>query len=72
MHGVDRRILQESNLPSDDSGSEGEENLLSRTRKLTNSLRTREQHIGEVTVHWPSFCKVHTSIQCFYSNSVLR
>ena len=49
----DLRVLKASNLPSDDSGSDGEENL-----RVARSLKTQQQHLDGVTVFWPSFCKV--------------
>ena len=52
----DLRVLKASNLPSDDSGSDGEENL-----RVARSLKTQQQHLDGVTVFWPSFCKVHKS-----------
>ena len=53
MNQKDLRVLKASNLPSDDSGSDGEENL-----RVARSLKTQEQHLDGVTVFWPSFCKV--------------
>ena len=52
----DLRVLKASNLPSDDSGSDGEENL-----RVARSLKTQQQHLDGVTVFWPSFCKVQKS-----------
>ena len=49
----DRRVLKVSNLPSDDSGSEGEELL-----RVARSLRTHVQTVQGLAVHWPVFCKV--------------
>ena len=53
MNRKDLRVLKASNLPSDDSGSDAEENL-----RVARSLKTQQQHLDGVTVHWPSFCKV--------------
>ena len=53
MNRKDLRVLKASNLPSDDSGSDGEENL-----RVARSLKTQQQHLDGVTVFWPSFCKV--------------
>ena len=61
MNQKDLRVLKASNLPSDDSGSDGEENL-----RVARSLKVQEQHLDGVTVFWPSFCKVLTSALLLY------
>jgi len=53
---IDRRVIKKSNYPSDDSGSDSEENL-----RVSRSLKTFEQPCdedGELVVKWPSVCKV--------------
>ena len=60
MNQKDLRVLKASNLPSDDSGSDGEENL-----RVARSLKVQEQHLDGVTVFWPSFCKVITGLKVF-------
>ena len=50
--------FQESNCPSDDSGSDDEENL-----RVSRSLKTFEQVLDQesgISVHWPSVCQVCT------------
>ena len=53
---VDRRIVGAAHGPSDDSGSDGEENL-----RVSRSLKTYEQQLepgGGLSLKWPSVCKV--------------
>ena len=53
---IDRRVVKASNCPSDDSGSDSEENL-----RVSRSLKTFEQVVGddgEIVIQWPSVCKV--------------
>ena len=59
---IDRRIISRGHGPSDDSGSDGEENL-----RASKFLKTYEQVFeegkdpsgeGKLSLKWPSVCKV--------------
>ena len=53
---IDRRIIGAGHGPSDDSGSDGEENL-----RVSRVLKTHEQVLDSETglsLKWPSVCKV--------------
>ena len=53
---IDRRIITGAHGPSDDSGSDGEENL-----RVSKCLKTYQQVLDEengLSLNWPSVCKV--------------